>query len=469
MMHRVVDWTPLGRSLLLALVGSLMCTAGACDAAGGADATVRDGLYLGDYVSFRVAAGEVHELRFTGIECRVPHPENQLVSLCLLRAPGLPSGSLPLQGASLSGELEGVVLDGELGEELATGTWTFTASCFDGTPCTAAGEWAASFTEETGGKPSPTDDGTDDGTTGPTSGVSPVLDPQAGTDRGTTGSGDPMPIPDPSAPPQIPDDASVDQSDAADYLAGIRELVGLAMPVQTSGINAAAQAHADYYASHVADYQAAGLNPHSENADWPDGYTGTSIGERLSFQGVSGGSGWGEVMAFSGSVQGGIDGWMETLYHRVPLVHPNTEHWGFGMAVGLPANCEVIDYTSGAAVLPGPSLWPIDDAYGVPTSWGGWESPQPPLPEGVTYPSGPIITLVFENGTNPQLSTAVLLGPGGHDVPAQVQSPANDSHLTTTWSIYSHDPLASQTEYTVEFEGVVSGQPYSRSWSFTTW
>ncbi len=138
-------------------VGALLLSCGllasACESpAGSGGQPVKEGLYLGDHVSFRVGGGELTQLRFVGIECRVPHPDNELVALCLLRAPGLPAGVVPLSGTEIAGEVEGVALAGQLGGDAASGTWTYRATCFDGTTCVAAGEWTASYTVETGGK-----------------------------------------------------------------------------------------------------------------------------------------------------------------------------------------------------------------------------------------------------------------------------------------------------------------------------
>jgi hypothetical protein len=256
----------------------------------------------------------------------------------------------------------------------------------------------------------------------------------------------------------------------------VRIQAGIAMPAQSDDINAAAQAHAEYFALYADSYYEAGLNPHMENPDWDVGFTGTGIGDRLSYQGVTGGSGWGEVMAFSGTPQGAVDGWMDTLYHRIPFVHPNTNTWGFGIAMG-DTKCEVLDYVLGPFMAEGATTWDPAGQLGVPwpppgtvdvdTKWGGNESPQPPLPDGESYPSGPVITLSFISGTTMELTTATLTGPSGV-VPAQVQTPDNDSHLSATWALYAYDPLSPKTTYTVHVVGAINTEPYDASWTFTT-
>lgn len=428
-----------------------------CDGASGTSAdgssSVVEGLYLGSTVSFRVVDGSATAFRFAGIECSVPHPDNELLKLCLTRAGGLPEGELPLSGAGFGGVVGEVRLTGSFTGTTASGTWRFQGEC-DGqaTPCVSDGVWDATLR------------------------VEQVFDiPQVDPDVGPEvldGAGDSIVDPDdgpvlPDVGPLTPITATQAQERAAKALAEVRALAGLAPAVQDELVNQAAQAHADYYARHSSKYDTSGLSPHSENAAWEEGFTGVSFMDRLRAAGVSGLSGGGEVMAFTGSPEGAITGWIETLYHRTPLVHPNLTVWGFGMATGS-VHCEVGDVIYGAATVRGPARWPVPGATNVYRRWNGWESPQPPLPAGQSYPSGPIVTLTFANGTAPKLGEATLTGPDGALIPAQVQSPENDTWLSTTWAIYPYDPLQPGTTYSVRFVGRADGNEVDDTWSFTT-
>jgi hypothetical protein len=449
--------SPFGRLTVLAL---LLVVAPSCDGS----VETADGLYLGTDVSFRVADGVAYDFRFSHIECRVPHPVNEAVALCLLRPDGQPEDSLGLDGVVLRGDVGDVYLQGALKGVGATGTWSFEATCFDGTVCESAGEWTASWTDEPGGSqlPDPLEPPDPES---PLGAGSPA-DSGAGEGRDQEGLGEPG---------EPAENATELQLTAWEAFEAVRGEAGLGMPAQDDALNAAAQAHADYFSMHAESYSDSGLNPHQENPDWDDGFTGVGIGERFSYHGVGAGGG-GEVMAFTGSAQGAVNGWMATLYHRIPFVHPNTYLWGFGIAESG-AKCEVMDYTQGPPIALGATTWSTDGKLGVPwpppgatgvdTSWNGAESPQPPLPEGESYPSGPIITLSFVNGASLALTTATLTGPAG-EVSSQVQTPDNDSMLSTTLAIYAYDPLASLTTYTVNVAGTVDGEPYEAAWTFAT-
>jgi hypothetical protein len=429
----------------------------ACESDG---ANVRQGLYTGELVSFEAEDGQLSEFRFTGIECRIPHPANTAVSLCFSRPNGLPDGSLALRGAGFAGMVEDVHVDGLIDGDIASGEWTYSAVCLDGTHCETSGSWDAQYLEVTGG-----DEETEVelGNTAEDGG-------SAGTETGQPpDDSDPVqsrPGP-PVTEPVVPLSASEIQLLAAECMAEIRGLVGLSVPVQDEGINAAAQAHADYYALHANDYGTYGVSAHDEVPEWEEGFTGITVSARLAYQGVTASSGTHEIMAFSGSVKGSFNGWMDTLYHRIPLVHPNTTSWGYGMAQ-QGAAAEVIDALYSGTSETGPALWPVPGAVDVDRLWNGYESPQPPLPDGESYPSGPVITATFATSQNPQLSEAWLESADGTVVPCQVQSPENDSWLSTTWAIYSYVPLAPTSTYTVFFEGTVAGAPTTVSWSFTT-
>ena len=447
--------------LLWALSAASACGDGAVE--GGA-AAASDGLYFGTDVTFRIADGVAYDFRFMHIECRVPHPENEAIALCLNRPEGQPEDVLTLTDTVLSGQVGDIFIDGNVQGGQASGTWRFESRCYDGSTCEAEGTWSAEWRDEPGGS-------------------QPTLPPEEGSPVGGASSGadsddaQGAETDNPSSPGTPTEGASAVQLSAWEAFEAVRDQAGLPMPSQDDALNAAAQAHADYYALHVEAYQSTGLNPHEENAEWEEGFSGVGIGERLAFHGAQGGSGWGEVMAFTGTAEGAVHGWVDTLYHRIPFVHPNTASWGFGIAAGA-TKCEVMDYSLGPPLAMGTSRWPEGEQVGVPwpppgatevdTSWNGAESPQPPLPQGESYPSGPVITLTFASGTSLSLTSAALVDSSGVEVPIQIQTPDNDPWLSTTWSIYAYDPLAPKTSYTVSLLGSVDGAPYDGVWSFET-
>ena len=265
-----------------------------------------------------------------------------------------------------------------------------------------------------------------------------------------------------------PQGASDKQVEALTYVNEVRYAVGLGPIDETSAINGAALAHAQYYALHAQQYASTGLSPHEENQSWSEGFTAVSFFDRMRKHGYDGYSGF-EIIAFYHHPRKAVDGWMETLYHRIPIVYPDSEEMGYGAAGGGGSAIDVIDFGVGSGA-PHDSvvLYPWEGQADVPVSWNGYESPQPPPPPG-GYPSGPIITATF-GSVVPHFDTHELLGENNRGIDHTYLTPTTDSHLdgTETVSLYSDEPLLPGVTYRVRLVGAWHGDPYELEWAFTT-
>lgn len=426
----------------------LIAAVSACSAT--PELTPRQGRYVGDQVSFRLSGTTISDIRLSGIECRVPHPDNPVLALCLERAPGVASESIKIVGLTIGAAVGDVRLDGTFdGAGNASGNWEFATECgLSEQPCVSDGAWSATWRE-----PLITDTYVPDAAGEIDSGPSD-LGPDPGPDIGT----------DTPLGPPAPPEATVSQKAAHNLVLDRRQRAGVAGFQMDTAINTAAQAHADYFSAHVSEYQASGLSPHRQNVDWTEGFTGVTVGDRLSAAGAgAGGGGAYEVMAFSNTTGGAIDGWMDTLYHRIPLIHPNATQWGYGEVIGG-ASCQVGDVLYGPAQTT-IAKWPASSATGVDLSWNGLESPQPPLPAGESYPSGPVVTVSFGHSVGALSQAALTVKASGAEVPVMSRDPSDDSWLSSTWSLYALDPLTPNTTYVVSFAGLGA---VPQTWEFTT-
>lgn len=91
-----------------------------------------------------------------------------------------------------------------------------------------------------------------------------------------------------------------------------------------------------------------------------------------------------------------IDGWINTLYHRLPLLHPGLQT--VGLAYQNRYACILYrDGTNGRVAAPHPIFWPPPDIVGTDRQFGGAESPCPtvenPLGGGSCPPSAAIPTV----------------------------------------------------------------------------
>jgi len=428
--------------LVLLLLGQF--SAG-CSLSG--DSGPKEGYWLGDHLIFQVKDGQVLEVGTTNISC------NDDDGACYADANRFfPQLSFVITGMKFSGslfdEMVGTVqISGEFeSRTYATGTYQFTSAsgC-----CTASGPWRAEFTQ-----PYQTEE------------------PDVGSDTGESDlePEEDLPPPDSAYPPS----ATEEQIQAILYVNEIRAALEIPFLEEIKPINQAAQAHAEYFEGHCDQYKSEGLSPHSENPQWPEGFTGQSFYDRMNHFGFQGIPGW-EVMAFMGNPISAVDGWMETLYHRIPFVHPNAFETGYGMTQGgcyrWSQGTDVMNFSkmSSTPVNDGVA-YPYDGQTNVNHLWGGNESPQPPMPPGSGYPSGPIVTLTFPEGGNFSVDEHLLIAPDNSQVPHMWVTPENDpaGFLSRTVSLYSLDPLETLTNYTVKMTGKWKGEDRVWEWSFTT-
>jgi len=128
-----------------------------------------------------------------------------------------------------------------------------------------------------------------------------------------------------------------------------------------------------------------------------------------------------------------------------------------------------MNFGRGADATGEPVRYPWPGQTGVPTSWDGMESPQPPMPAGSSYPSGPVITLTFPAGAF-QISSHRVLDPSAAEVEHQFVDPGSDpaGFLSETVALYALNPLQGNATYTVELQGAWKGAETTWEWQFTT-
>jgi uncharacterized protein YkwD len=406
------------------------------------------GYWGGSKLTFQVKAGQVLDLRPASISC---NGESGCFAEFFFVDPSL---SLPILAGSFSGTLENamgaVTLSGSFDSSTAaSGTFEFVSAsgC-----CTQSGTWKAEFL-------SPYEE-PDEDDVGAYADSDPAL-PDVSEDTGPVSS-------------EYPASASEAQIVAVQYSNELRHALGLPLLVEIEPINLAAQAHADYFELQCQNYLNSNLSPHSENAAWKEGFSGNNFSDRMSKFGFVGIPGW-EVMAFNGNAVAAIDGWVATLYHRIPFVHPSAFEMGFGTTKGGCFNwsggTDVMDFSRHSVSFDHAVAYPYDGQTDVVPGWGGYESPQPPMPSGQAYPSGPIITLTFpEGGGKFTITGHELLDPEGNAVAHMYVDPASDpaGFLSQTVSIYSYQPLQGFSQYTVRFTGSWKNQEQTWEWQFET-
>jgi uncharacterized protein YkwD len=289
--------------------------------------------------------------------------------------------------------------------------------------------------------------------------------PHAGSPAvATAGSPAVTPI-DPSTCPPAPDGAAESAVTALNYLNSLRLPAGAGCVRMVLEINKAAENHCKYYVD-PANEGMCNANAHNEVMGCA-GFTGTGPGQRMAAAGYMA-RGGGEVMAFSNNPKSAIDQWVNSVWHRIPLLDPWTGDMGYGAA---PDACDTIDFGNSAMGVPNTTVlvYPYDGQTDVPTSFNGeYEGPMPPAPTS-GWPSASPVTL-YARMLN---VTEHVLTKDGDTTPIEHvwitgSDPMWGNYLRTSVFMYANTPYEPMTKYRVVMKGTSQAGPLDRTWTFTT-
>jgi uncharacterized protein YkwD len=254
-----------------------------------------------------------------------------------------------------------------------------------------------------------------------------------------------------------------------------RWYVGLPAMDMIEGINLAAQSHCDYWVLHKDKYDSSGLSVHNENPVWAEGFSGEAPWDRTATFGYS--SGYSEVIAFMRDPEGSVDGWIDTLYHRIPFMDASAVACGYGLAgSGFMGSIDTMDFgltDAEGMSYQGPDvvgIFPPPGATGIRVSFDGLESPEPINPP-TGWPSGTIITLTWaKSGAFIAQEHEIIDTSTGESLEHVFADQTNDTHLegANTIALYSYDPLKKGTVYKVHLKGMKAGAVWEKDWTFTT-
>ncbi len=152
----------------------------------------------------------------------------------------------------------------------------------------------------------------------------------------------------------------------------------------------AAAGHVAYYEANKGDPALAGMGLHEQRPGAP-AFTGASIGERARAAGYAS-SAVTENAGF-GRLEAAIDWYMNTVNHRLPLVHPSALDVGYAAAGSPGFNIIDVGLRRDKLTVGLPSVYPDDGAVDIPASWDGLEAPDPA--PGIPRPLGYPITVAF--------------------------------------------------------------------------
>ncbi len=250
---------------------------------------------------------------------------------------------------------------------------------------------------------------------------------------------------------------------ALDSVNAARKTAGLSPLGEDPALAKAAQQHAWYTFFNLGDSTLSGLGVHQESSSLP-GFIAASPIVRDVNAGYKGNRG-SEVINHAFTPEAAVEVWVDSVYHRFPLVSNEAQAIGYGEAQIGTLSVSVMDVGLAPAQSGQPVVFPADGQHDVPVAFTGNEVPDP-APQGTQYPVGYPITLATGSSSNLSIKSAEITGPDGHAITAFLLEPGRQVD-TGEASLLPQQPLTPGMAYTVHFTGTLDGQPLDRQWTFT--
>ena len=268
--------------------------------------------------------------------------------------------------------------------------------------------------------------------------------------------------------PEVPRGAGTIGDDAVARLDWYRTLVGLPGVTEDAVLTRGCMLHVSYL-EQLSDELGGPVLSHTEDLSRP--YASAEGNQ----------AGIDSVLSYGrGDIGEAIDGWMNTLYHRLPLIHPGLTRIGAHFSGGF--GC--VQYRGGtddSAVAPHPILWPPPDIAGTDRTFGGNESPCPtvadplgggPCPGSAAIPSlglHGLGRLANATGTLTRLDTGAQVslmhvffdgGPSTHERQGYLEG--------TVALVPEAGSSLDRAPYEVRVDVSVAGAPSTYRWRFRT-
>ncbi|HET9050840.1 MAG TPA: CAP domain-containing protein [Candidatus Dormibacteraeota bacterium] len=267
--------------------------------------------------------------------------------------------------------------------------------------------------------------------------------------------------------PPVPDVDGVEASDQQRALAAVnaaRARAGLRPVVLDPHLGAAAVRHCWYWLFNNASDSVRDLGIHDETPGLP-AFSGVRAGDRAEAQGWHSGP-LGEDITHRGDPVKAVADWVDSVYHRFPIMRGDLTAVGFGDC-GV-ADLPMEDLELGFGGVEGAhhpmTVYPGDGQTAVPATFVDNELPDP-VPPGHPRTTGYPVTATFDARISVQVSTFTLIAPGGRAVDAYRLDPGPATENSA--SLLPVVPLSGGATYTAHIAGTGTDGPFDRTWRFT--
>jgi Tfp pilus assembly protein PilF/uncharacterized protein YkwD len=256
--------------------------------------------------------------------------------------------------------------------------------------------------------------------------------------------------------------ASDRQAVALDTVNRYRRLAGLAPVTGSAVIHQAALAHAFYTFFNGALPSIRDLGIHKEEAAG-QGYTGDNVLTRAQHFGYPPRS-MAEVITHRSEPAGAVADWIDSVYHRFPLLRADLVELGYGDAYLGPLTVQVMDMSYRERVTGRVILYPAANQVSVPVAFNGNEIPDPA--PNASYPIGYPVTATFDRNAAVTVGAFHLRDPAGTDLPGISLPPSAETE--NSFAYMANVPLKAGTTYTADLTYTLNGKAGHTVWKFTT-
>jgi hypothetical protein len=235
-----------------------------------------------------------------------------------------------------------------------------------------------------------------------------------------------------------------------------------------TALDTSAQAHCNYEATNKSNPTCT-ADPHGEVMSCT-GFTGVDVQSREVAAGYPQALAYTEVAtSFGNNPTAAVPSWIDTVFHRIPMLDPWNVDMGYGGATG----CDVIDVGRGMSSVATNAVvvYPYNGQTNVPSAFSGAEGPAPPAPTGGFPSSYPIS--IYAQGLS--VTQHVLTKDGDSTPIDHLWLDKNSSQVSAGLKGYFVDtaflygaPFALSTKYRVKIVGTHTGGALNAEWTFTT-
>lgn len=242
-----------------------------------------------------------------------------------------------------------------------------------------------------------------------------------------------------------------------------RALAGLPPVREDDRLSTSAEAHSEYWLFNNASASVANLGIHKETPGLL-GFVGVNAWDRAVAWGYPNRR-IGEDITHRGDAVDAVGDWVNSVYHRFPIMRPDLEVIGYADVVIGPLPMQDMEFGFGPPTDFTPVAFPADGQVNVPAVFIDNELPDP-VPAGAPRTTGSPVTVTFSPLQSVRVSSFTVAGPDGAALPAYVLPPTVETENSA--SLLTVSPLSAHTRYTAHLSAQLNGHGYERTWSFTT-